>query len=118
MPEIKLVSWNIAGGKFLATAADQRPKVRAEINAGLSRVIDYARSPNFILLQEIVRYGKNSHLCDLIDIPEEYYAKPTIALDTAHQTYPEKWQKFRKDGGWGSDDYLGLGSAILWRRDL
>jgi endonuclease/exonuclease/phosphatase family metal-dependent hydrolase len=55
---------------------------------------------------------------NLIDVPEGYYYKPSIALDTKRQTYREKWEKFREAGGWSQDDYLALGTGILWRKDL
>src|ERR1700755_2627765 len=118
MPEISIVSWNIAGGKLLSSKPDKRADVKKKLNDGLNQIINYAHSPNFILLQEIVCFSDGAQIKNLIEVPEGYYYKPSIALDTKRQTYREKWEKFREAGGWSQDDYLALGTGLLWRKDM
>jgi endonuclease/exonuclease/phosphatase family metal-dependent hydrolase len=116
MAEISILSWNVGGGKFLLLPAEERAKFKNNLNNSLKRIIE-DKNPQFVLLQEIVRSGSSSALEDLIAVPNNYYFKPSIALDTERQTYREKWETFCEKGGWSRSSYLGLGTGILWRKD-
>lgn len=95
---------------------EKRSEFRRKINDSLRRAVE--RKPDLIALQEIVQYGDASEPEELFDKLEDYYYKPSIAIDSRRHTHPYKWQQFRKEGDWSETDYLGLGSAILWRRDI
>lgn len=117
MAEISILSWNIGGGKYLLRGPKEREAFKNALNSNLGRVIEENRSPQFILLQEIIEYGNSTATERLIEVPENYYYKSSIALDTKHQTYREKWEKFYAAGGWSPNDYLALGTCILWHKN-
>jgi endonuclease/exonuclease/phosphatase family metal-dependent hydrolase len=117
MSEIKILSWNIGGGKFLRLSQAQRSRYRKGLNENLFHLIEENR-PDIIVLQEIVKYGSHLSLDNLIEVPNGYNSHYSIALDSERHTYPQKWQSFRENGGWSIDDYLGLGCGLLWRKDI
>ncbi|MFK5983894.1 MAG: endonuclease/exonuclease/phosphatase family protein [Pseudomonadota bacterium] len=115
---LTLASWNVAGTFFLKVPANKRHNKRQDYNKQLNQLISHSR-PDIILLQEIVRFGKNSNQAEeLFDIPDEYYYQTSISIDTIKNGYPRLWNKIRKSGGWDKNTYLGHGLGILWRKEL
>jgi endonuclease/exonuclease/phosphatase family metal-dependent hydrolase len=74
--------------------------------------------PDFVVLQEIVRYGDPARPQDLLKKVPGYHFDASIAIDTANHSHPTKWKKYFKNGGWPADTYLAQGYGILWREDI
>jgi len=117
-PGLRIMSWNVAGAKYLMEPHNVRTVYQATVNRVLADLAKRFR-PHFITLQEIVRYSAaGGPVQDLIQPPEGYYYHPSIAIDTRNHTHPRKWEKFRAIGGWQPQDYLGQGSGVLWLKNI
>lgn len=115
---LKVLTWNVAGAKFLEKEQGERSKLRKKLNVQL-RLLLQELEPDFVLLQEIVRYGKDeSHADDLVDRPDGYKYKPSRVIDTNNHSHPRKWLKYFERGGWPKGTYLAQGLGILWRDDI
>lgn len=110
---VTIVSWNIGGVGFLKTDTIGQTQKKERINQAIKNIIN-SKNPDFILLQEIVKY-KN---IDIIEAPNDYNYTSTIAIDTKNNKHPVKWDQIIKEGNWSKSDYLGQGMGILWKSDI
>lgn len=117
MPNLRLVTWNIGGAKFLREKKPVQNALRTRINQGLTELIQ-KHQPDLILLQETVRYGHSEHPTDFIRPPAGYYYDVSVAIDTLMQTHPSKWSTYRSGGHWSQKDYLAQGLGMLWKKDM
>ena len=115
---LTIASWNMAGASLLKTSIKKRAEKHQTYNKQLKNLIAKTE-PDIILLQEIIRYGdKNGQSQELFDIPSGYYYTASMAIDTVNNSYPPKWNKIRREGGWPKNTYLGHGLGILWKKNL
>ncbi|OEU67007.1 MAG: hypothetical protein BA867_05120 [Desulfobacterales bacterium S5133MH16] len=118
MPNITILSWNIGGVGYLRTVGAERVPKRNAINDELKNCLIDKYHPDFILLQEVVRYenagGVREDIVDMAKIGSGYHYHWSMVIDTERNNHPEKWGPIRAEGGWGNNTYLAQGSAILW----
>jgi endonuclease/exonuclease/phosphatase family metal-dependent hydrolase len=118
MVNIKVLTWNISGAEFLKLKDNaERLKFKRELNSELRSIID-SEHPDFITLQQVVRYGNPSNPEDLVEVPKGYYCKYSISLDNKRQSHPNKWKQIYQAGCWSRDDYLAVGYGLLWSEDI
>lgn len=118
MVSIKVLTWNISGAEFLKLKdSAERLKFKAELNGQLKSIINSER-PDFIALQQVVKYGDPSNPEELIETPEDYYCKCSIALDNKKNSHPHKWERIYQAGGWSRTDYLAIGYGLLWAKGI
>ncbi|MBN1287054.1 MAG: endonuclease/exonuclease/phosphatase family protein [Anaerolineae bacterium] len=122
MRDLKILSWNLGGAKFLRLVGSERCEFKQQLNFQLQRLAE-AYQPDFMVFQEIVQYRENprsipSRPQNLVEAPPGYYYKPSIAISTDQHKHPGKWEKYRLDGGWPTDAYLAQGCGLLWREDI
>ena len=115
---ITLMSWNMDGISFLKTDPEKRSRLKALITRQLQDECIYQHRPDFVAVQEIVRYEEDGVVRELVEPPEGYCYQSSISIDTARQNNPVKWQPIRKAGQWTAGDYLGQGNGLLWRKDI
>lgn len=122
MPNITILSWNIDGLGYLRTVRAEREPMRRTINDELRNCLIERYHPDFILLQEVVRYEnegrERKEIVDMAEIGESYHYHSSMVIDTEKNNHPGKWGPIREQGGWGNNTYLAQGSAILWKRDI
>jgi endonuclease/exonuclease/phosphatase family metal-dependent hydrolase len=119
---IRVITWNIGGAKFLGLPADNpegmsRPEFRLALNKAIIKLCE-DHQPDFVVLQEIVRYGDPAHPQDLLEKVPGYHFDTSIAIDTINHSHPTKWKKYIKEGKWDVDTYLAQGYGILWRENI
>jgi len=117
-PHMTIASWNMNGISFLKADPEKRRRLKASITRQLKTECIHKYRPDFLAVQEIVRYEENGALQELVDPPEGYCYQSSIAIDTASQNHPVKWQPIREAGKWASGAYLGQGNGLLWRKDI
>lgn len=118
MPSI--LTWNIAGAKFLGSSKSKRAEYSVLLNKSISDLVD-RYSPDFILLQESVCYSENTELYEktsIIQPPDNYKHDFTPTIDTTNQSHPMKWEKYYNTGKWGQNSYIAQGHSILWKSDF
>ena len=115
---ITIASWNINGISFLKTGPEERGRLKPAITRQLNDECLHKFRPDFLAVQEIVRYEENGVVQELVEPPEGYCYQSSISIDTASQNHPVKWEPIRKAGKWVADDYLGQGNGLLWREDI
>lgn len=119
---IRIITWNIGGAKFLGLPEGNghhigRENFSQELNKAIRKLCDDHR-PDFVVLQEIVKYGDPTRPQDLLKKVPGYFFDSSIAIDTTNHSHPTKWAKYVKRGGWLPDAYLAQGYGILWREDI
>ena len=126
MPDLgdtfRLVNWNVAGAKYLEIKSERK---REDFKVDLNRVLhDFTHSaspPHIITMQEIVRYhrdGNSDNANRVVEEPEGYKLLENILVDTNRHSHQGKWNKVRRNLGWGKQSYLGQGNGLLVRRDV
>lgn len=115
---LTIASWNIAGASILTTSEEIRERKHKLYNTQINALINKS-NPDIILLQEVVRYGSHSgEIREIIDCPKGYYYLASTTIDTIKNGYPPKWNTFRSKGQWDDKTYIGVGLAILWKKDI
>ncbi len=114
---IKIVSWNIGGAKYLSGKDSERDQYKNKLNNSLKRLAEDF-DPDFIVLQEIVKYGDPALPEDPITPPSGYFYDASVAIDTKNQSHPTKWRKYYNEKKWPPKTYLAQGYGILWRKDI
>lgn len=106
------------GISFLKTDPGKRKPLKALITRQLENDCILKYLPDFIAVQETVKYEENGVVQELVDPPEGYCYRSSISIDTTSQNNPVKWQPIREAGKWPANTYLGQGNGLLWRKDL
>ncbi|MCK5665914.1 MAG: endonuclease/exonuclease/phosphatase family protein [Thiotrichaceae bacterium] len=115
---LTIASWNIAGASLLTTTAEKRAEQHKLYNAQINKLIKKS-DPDIILLQEVIRYGTSTgKIKEIINCPKGYYYLASTTIDTLKNGYPLKWDKIRRRGQWANKTYMGVGLAILWKKDI
>ncbi|MEM9409310.1 MAG: endonuclease/exonuclease/phosphatase family protein, partial [Acidobacteriota bacterium] len=118
MTHLSIINWNVGGGKLLGLAAEQRRPYREGLNTALAQLCAEHR-PDVLCLQEVIRYvGLDGQARDLIVAPPGYHFQFFPILDTGRHSHPTRWNRYRNNGNWMSDDFIGQGQGMLWRDDL
>jgi endonuclease/exonuclease/phosphatase family metal-dependent hydrolase len=115
---ITIMSWNMDGITFLKSDPEKRGPMKASITRQLKEDCIHKHRPDFIALQEIVRYEEDGVVKELVEPPQGYCYQSSISIDTARQNNPVKWEPIRKAGQWPAGAYLGQGNGLLWRNDI
>ncbi len=115
---ITIASWNMNGISFLKTDPEKRRSLKKLIARQLKDEFIDPYQPDFLAVQEIVRYEEDGLVQELVAPPEGYCYQSSIAIDTVRQNHPVKWQSIRKTGKWPADAYLGQGNGVLWREGI
>ncbi len=118
MAHLSIINWNVGGGKLLSLPAEERRPYRSELNEALSQLCA-EHQPDVVCMQEVVRYvGSSGEERELISPPVGYHYQMFPVLDTARHTHPTRWNRYRKNGNWTSEHFIGQGQGMLWRDDL
>ncbi len=115
---ITMASWNMDGVSFLKTDPKERDHLKAMITRQLQENCLQKHQPDFLAVQEIVRYEQDGAVRELVEPPEGYCYSSCISIDTVSQNNPLKWQPIRKAGKWSPEAYLGQGNGLLWRKEI
>jgi endonuclease/exonuclease/phosphatase family metal-dependent hydrolase len=119
---IRIITWNIGGAKFLGLPEGNTQQIgrqifSQELNKAIRKLCEDHR-PDFVVLQEIVKYGDPARPQDLLKKVPGYHYDASIAIDTANHSHPTKWEKYIKKGDWSLNTYLAQGYGILWRENI
>jgi len=112
---LKVLNWNVGGGKYLEMRGKKAKDFRAKLNRCL-RALIREHKPDVVALQEVVRSGKSAMECRaILDRVPSYRSYIFDMIDTTNHAASMKWQKGRAFGKGAQDPFFSQGLAIMFR---
>ena len=114
-----ILTWNIAGAKFLQLPQCERCSFRRRLNAGLGQLVT-AYKPLLVCLQEDVQYQQPSQALpeDMIIPPAGYRHYLLPIVDSRRFSSCRKWARIMSGNNWQRDSTFAIGNGMLIRNDI